>query len=83
MVRAEPVREGGGAEGVSSPAYLESLDACTAVGLAELDRTLGEHDLDALVAPATGLPRRSTWSTATPEGVVEPATPVPWPGLPS
>jgi len=41
-------------EGVSSPAYLESLDACTAVGLAELDRTLGEHDLDALVAPATG-----------------------------
>ena len=24
------------------------------MGLAELDRTLGEHDLDALVAPATG-----------------------------
>ena len=36
------------------PAYLESVDACTAAGLAELDRTLGEHDLDALVAPATG-----------------------------
>ncbi len=41
-------------EGVASPAYLESVDACTAAGLAELDRTLGEHDLDALLAPATG-----------------------------
>jgi len=39
-------------EGVASRAYLEALDACTAVGLAELDRTLGEHHLDALVAPA-------------------------------
>jgi amidase len=39
-------------EGVASPAYLESIDACTAAGLAELDRTLGEHDLTALVAPA-------------------------------
>jgi amidase len=43
-------------EGVASPAYLESVDACTAAGLAELDRTLGEHDLDALVAPAMAPP---------------------------
>ena len=41
-------------EGVASAAYLESVDACTAAGLAELDRTLGEHELDALIAPATG-----------------------------
>jgi amidase len=40
-------------EGVASPAYLESVDACAAAGLAELDRTLGEHELDALLAPAT------------------------------
>src|SRR5699024_8796782 len=40
--------------GVASPAYLDAVDACTAAGLAELDRTLGEHELDALVAPATG-----------------------------
>lgn len=39
-------------EGVASPAYLAALDACTACGLAELDRVLGEHDLDALLAPA-------------------------------
>jgi amidase len=39
-------------EGVASAAYLEALDACTAAGLAELDRTLGEHDLDTLIAPA-------------------------------
>ncbi|HEX3223584.1 MAG TPA: amidase family protein [Nocardioides sp.] len=39
-------------EGVASPAYLEAVDACAAAGLAELDRTLGEHDLDALLAPA-------------------------------
>jgi amidase len=39
-------------EGVASAAYLEAVDACTAAGLAELDRTLGEHDLDALLAPA-------------------------------
>ncbi|HET7430279.1 MAG TPA: amidase family protein [Nocardioides sp.] len=39
-------------EGVASPAYLEAVAACTAAGLAELDRTLGEHDLDALIAPA-------------------------------
>jgi amidase len=45
-----------GTEGVASPAYLESVDACTAAGLAELDRTLGEHDLDALVAPAMAPP---------------------------
>ncbi|HEX4688225.1 MAG TPA: amidase family protein [Nocardioides sp.] len=41
-------------EGVASRAYLESVDACTAAGLAELDRTLGEHELDALLAPAMG-----------------------------
>jgi amidase len=41
-------------EGVTSPAYLESVDACTAAGPAELDLTIGEHDLDALIAPATG-----------------------------
>jgi amidase len=41
-------------EGVASAAYLESVDACTAAGLAELDRTLGENELDALIAPATG-----------------------------
>jgi amidase len=39
-------------EGVASPAYLEAVDACSAAGLAELDRTLGEHGLDALLAPA-------------------------------
>jgi amidase len=39
-------------EGVASSAYLEAVDACTAAGLAELDRTLGEHDLDALIAPS-------------------------------
>jgi amidase len=39
-------------EGIASAAYLASVDACSAVGLAELDRTLAEHDLDALVAPA-------------------------------
>jgi amidase len=41
-------------EGVASVAYLESVDACAAAGIAELDRTLGEHDLDALIAPALG-----------------------------
>lgn len=41
-------------EGIASAAYLESVDACTAAGLAELDRTIGEHELDALIAPATG-----------------------------
>jgi amidase len=40
-------------EGAASPAYLEAVDACTAAGLAELDRVLGEHDLDALIAPST------------------------------
>jgi amidase len=40
-------------EGVASTAYLESVDACTAAGIAELDRTLGEHELDCLIAPAT------------------------------
>jgi amidase len=43
-----------GTEGVASPAYLESVDACAAAGIAELDRVLGEHDLDGLLAPATG-----------------------------
>jgi amidase len=42
-----------GTEGVASPAYLEAVDACSAAGIAELDRILGEHDLDALLAPAT------------------------------
>jgi amidase len=41
-------------QGVASPAYLEAVDACAAAGIAELDRTLGEHDLDALMAPAMG-----------------------------
>jgi amidase len=41
-------------EGVASVTYLESVDACAAAGIAELDRTLGEHDLDALIAPALG-----------------------------
>jgi amidase len=41
-------------QGVASSAYLEAVDACTAAGLAELDRTLGENDLDALIAPAMG-----------------------------
>jgi amidase len=41
-------------EGVASAAYLEAVDACTSAGLAELDRTLGQHELDALVAPSTG-----------------------------
>jgi amidase len=41
-------------QGVASAAYLESVDACTAAGLSELDRTLGEHEVDALIAPATG-----------------------------
>jgi amidase len=40
-------------EGVASSAYLEAVDACAAAGIAELDRTLGEHELDALIAPAT------------------------------
>jgi amidase len=38
--------------GVASREYLESIDVCSAVGIAELDRTLGEYDLDALLAPA-------------------------------
>ena len=41
-------------EGVAAAAYLESVDACAAAGIAELDRTLGEHELDALIAPAIG-----------------------------
>ena len=41
-------------DGVASAAFLEAVDACAAAGIAELDRTLGEHELDALLAPATG-----------------------------
>jgi amidase len=43
-------------EGLASRAYLESVEACTAAGLVELDRTLGEHDVDVLVAPAMAPP---------------------------
>jgi amidase len=43
-------------EGIASPAYLASVDACAAAGIAELDRTLGEHDVDALLAPAMAPP---------------------------
>ena len=42
--------------GLSSPEYLDSVDACSAAGLAELDRTLGEHDLEALLAPTMAPP---------------------------
>ena len=42
--------------GLSSPEYLDAADACTAAGLVELDRTLGEHDLEALFAPAMAPP---------------------------
>ncbi len=42
--------------GLASPEYLDAVDACTAAGLAELDRTLGDHDLDALLAPAMAPP---------------------------
>jgi amidase len=37
---------------LASKQYLDAVDACAAAGIAELDRTLGEHDLDALLAPA-------------------------------
>jgi amidase len=39
-------------EGPSSKQYLDAIAACAAAGLGELDRTLGEHRLDALLAPA-------------------------------
>ncbi len=42
--------------GLASPEYLAAVDACTAAGLAELDRTLGDSDLDALLAPAMAPP---------------------------
>lgn len=45
-----------GLGGLSSPEYLDALDACTAAGLAELDRTLGENDVEALLAPAMSPP---------------------------
>jgi amidase len=37
---------------LGSQQYLDAADACAAAGIAELDRTLGAHDLDALLAPA-------------------------------
>ena len=43
-------------DGPSSPQYLDALDACAAAGRAELTRTLGEHGLDALLAPAMAPP---------------------------
>ena len=43
-------------DGPSSPQYLDAVDACAAAGLAELTRTLGEHGLDALLAPAMAPP---------------------------
>jgi amidase len=43
-------------DGPSSPQYLDAVDACAAAGAAELTRTLGEHDLDALLAPAMAPP---------------------------
>ena len=42
--------------GLASPEYLGAVHACTVAGLVELDRTLGEHDLDALLAPAMAPP---------------------------
>ena len=42
--------------GLSSPEYLAAVAACTAAGLTELDRTLGQHRLDALLAPAMAPP---------------------------
>jgi amidase len=38
--------------GLSSPEYLAAAEACAAAGSAELDRIVGEHDLDALLAPS-------------------------------
>jgi amidase len=38
-------------EGVASSEYLASVGACAAAGVAELDRVLGEHQLDALLVP--------------------------------
>jgi amidase len=38
--------------GPESEEYAAAVAACRAAGLTELDRTLGEHELDALVAPA-------------------------------
>ena len=43
-------------DGPSSQQYLDALDACAAAGIAELTRTLGEHQLDALLAPAMAPP---------------------------
>jgi amidase len=43
-------------EGPSSQQYLDAVNACTAAGLTELTRTLGEHRLDALLAPAMAPP---------------------------
>jgi amidase len=38
--------------GLASPEYLAAAEACAAAGSAELDRTVGEHGLDAFLAPA-------------------------------
>jgi amidase len=43
-------------DGPTSPQYLDAVDACAAAGLAELTRILGEHGLDALLAPAMAPP---------------------------
>jgi amidase len=43
-------------DGPSSQQYLDAVDACAAAGIAELTRTLGEHQLDALLAPAMAPP---------------------------
>ena len=40
-------------DGTSGTAYLEAVEACRLAGVVELDRVLGEHTLDALVAPTT------------------------------
>jgi amidase len=43
-------------DGPSSQQYLDAVDACAAAGIAELTRTLGEDQLDALLAPAMAPP---------------------------
>jgi amidase len=40
-------------EGTAAPAYAAAAEACRLAGLDELDRVLGEHELDALLAPTT------------------------------
>jgi amidase len=43
-------------EGPESQQYRDAVDACTAAGRVELDRVLGEHSLDVLLAPAMAPP---------------------------